>query len=85
MNDSERVSLSLEAAIAMLPEGSEIHTFVNPGAGLLVGADWSRDAVIELLKTGKPELSGEEATKMNHGIVAWDGEKYVFVQTKSQE
>ncbi len=80
---SERVMLSYEDAVTMLPDGPQIHTFVNPGVGMVVGADWDRDEILELLKTGKPELSGEQATRMGHGIVAWrqpEG-KAIFIAT----
>jgi hypothetical protein len=56
---------------------------------MMVGADWSRESVLDLLKTGKPELSGEMATSMGHGIVAWrkivnDDELFdpLFIATK---
>lgn len=62
--------LTYDEAVALLPDGDDIHTFVNPG-GMLMGADWDRGDVLDLLKTGKPELSGGMAESMGHGIVAW--------------
>lgn len=86
---TERVYLSYDEAVAMLPDGDEIHTFVNPTGGMMVGADWSRESVLELFKTGLPEIAGEMATSMGHGIVAWrkviDGDKRfdpIFIATK---
>jgi hypothetical protein len=85
----DREYLTYEAAVALLPDGDTIHTFVNPAGGMMVGADWSRESVLDLLKTGKPELSGEMATSMGHGIVAWrkivnDDELFdpLFIATK---
>jgi hypothetical protein len=69
--ESNRVFLSYEDAVAMLPDGDPIHTFVNPGMNMLVGADWSRDSILEILKNGRPELSGDAATGMGHGLVAF--------------
>ena len=73
--------LSFEKAVAMLPESDTIHTFVNPGASMLIGADWSRKQVLETFKKFTPELSGKEASSMKHGIVIWDGKKHVFFET----
>jgi hypothetical protein len=87
---SNRIHLTYDEAVALLPEGDEIHTFVNPG-GMLVGADWGRTKVLELLKTGAPELSGEMATNMGHGVVAWrnvDGDDRsdpIFIATKAAD
>lgn len=90
--DDERVFLTFEEAEAMLPEGEMIHTFVSTGFGLM-GADHTRESILELLKNGKPELSGELATGMGHGLVAFrkvDEEKdwksdALFIQTKGSD
>lgn len=87
----ERVFLTYEEAEAMLPDGDTIHTFAGGGM-MLIGADWDRKSVLELFKTGKPELAGEMATSMGHGIVAFlrvDEENDTkseprFIQTKEQ-
>lgn len=68
--DNERVFLSYEEAVAMLPDGDRIHTFAGGGMAL-IGADWDRKDILELLKTGAPELAGEMATSMGHGMVAF--------------
>lgn len=89
---SDRVFLSYDDAVALLPDGEEIHTFVNPSNNMLVGADWSREHILELLKTGAPELAGDAATSMGHGLVAFrvvDMEKEVkrdpiFIATKAE-
>lgn len=90
--DSNRVFLSYDEAVAMLPDGDPIHTFANPGMNMLVGADWSREHVLELLKTGAPELAGDAATGMGHGLVAFrvvdtDNDTKrdpIFIATKEQ-
>ena len=38
---------------------------------MVIGADWDRESVLELLRTGHPELAGDMATSMGHGIVAF--------------
>lgn len=78
----ERVFLEFSDAVRLLPDGDRIHTFMQGGPAL-VGADWDRSAVIDLLRDGEPELSGEMATSMGHGLVACraDG-KPVFIETR---
>lgn len=84
METDERVYLNYEQAAAMLPDGDTIHAFRNSG-GILVGADWDRASVLEALRTGRPELAGEQATSMDHGLVAWDEHGPVFFETKKGE
>ena len=79
--DEDIKFLTFKEAKAMLPKGSYIHTFRNPG-GMLVGADWKRSEILEALEKYKPQLSGEMATRMKHGIVFEDDSGYVFVATK---
>lgn len=64
--------LSAEQAISLLPEGDEIHTFYNMPFGVL-GADWSRQKVIDKLKeSDKIEITGEMARSMKHGIAVYN-------------
>lgn len=80
----ERKKLTLEEAQELLPEGDAIHTFLQTG-NMLIGAGWSRHMVIDAIKEHGIELSGEQATKMNHGLVLWDGKRNVFIQTRKTE
>ncbi len=77
---SERVQLTKEEAIAMLPEGEHIHTF-RGGAGIAIGCDMDRADIITLFEKFTPELSGPTATAMKHGIVLNDGSA-LFIATK---
>jgi hypothetical protein len=65
---SDRKFITLDEAIAMLPEGKTIHCFKSPGMNMLVGADWDREEVLKHLKAGKPELAGPIAVSMGHGL-----------------
>lgn len=88
---SERVKLTYDQAVAMLPDGDMIHTFMNPNGGMLIGADHSRESILNTLKTGRPELAGEAAKSMGHGIVVFlkvvgnDLYDPLFIQTKEDE
>jgi hypothetical protein len=82
MTTNEPQRLTYEQAVAMLPDNGRIHTFVNP-AGILVGTDWDREQILDLLRTGEPELAGDMATSMGHGLAAHRGTGPVFIETKS--
>ena len=80
----DREFVPLEKALAMLPDGEEIHTFSNPVPAIMLGADWSRGDVIEFLSkhADKIELTGPMATGMGHGLAVLDGERRLFFATR---
>lgn len=81
VTDKDRVPLTFDEAVAMLPDGDSIHTFMGGGM-VLIGADWDRKDILELLQIGKPELSGENACNLGHGMVAWLRGRPLFIETK---
>jgi len=80
---AEREYLTVEQAEAMLPDGDDIHTFRNAGS-ILVGADWRRARILEVLRQYRPELSGPTATSMNHGLCVIDENGPLWIATKEQ-
>lgn len=83
----ERVELTPEQAIAMLPDGEYVHTFYDLG-GTLFGADHGRRSIERSIRDAeKRELAGEAATRMRHGLVLhpkgakWHSE-LLFVETR---
>lgn len=85
MSDAnERVELSADAAIAMLPDGDYIHTFRSGGA-MLFGADHARADLIETIKSAAArELAGPAATSMHHGLAVKDRHGWLFVATREE-
>jgi hypothetical protein len=79
----ERVYLNAQEAIDMLADGPMIHTFRQAGY-MLIGADMKRKKVVEKIKKYKPELSGEVASRMKHGIVLSDDKGVLFIRTKGE-
>src|SRR5690606_36542527 len=78
-----RVSLTVDQALEMLPEGEAVHTFRNGGLGLF-GADWGRPEIIDALRSAERiELAGEVATSMGHGIAVLHGGSWLFIETKT--
>ena len=73
----------------MLSKEEYIHTFRQGPVGVLIGADWKRSDLLKAFQEYQPELSGEQATAMKHGLVFIDEFGAVFVETafehKSEE
>jgi hypothetical protein len=72
-SDERELLLSYDEAVALLPDGERVHTFLQvPSLGMLIGADWDRAEVLELLR-GAPrrEVTGPEARSLGHGLCAW--------------
>ncbi len=68
-----------EQIIAILPDMPEIHTFMQFGF-TMIGASVPRDVIMRHVRS--MELSGENATSMNHGLVYKnENGKFVFVET----
>lgn len=87
----QRVELTVDEALAMLPEGDTVHTFRNPGVGMMMGADWNRPAIEEeILRAERRELTGGIAQSMGHGLVLFPkGANHrsdlLFVETRRSE
>jgi len=67
---SDYVEITAAEAISVLPEGEYVHTFRNPGFGLM-GADWTREeAEKHLNEAAEISLTGTMARGMEHGMMA---------------
>ena len=87
MSKQERRFITPAEAIGLLPDKDQIHVFTNIPVGL-VGADWSREDVTELLNEPKRiiEITGEQARSMSHGIALFHEEatrqsEILFIET----
>lgn len=80
---TDDASISMERALAMLPPGDTVHVIVPVGG--IVGADWDRAAVEEMIRTHGAELAGPVAQSLGHGMVCFAGPRtglYAhFIQT----
>jgi hypothetical protein len=77
----ERIDLTAEEAIALLPAGEYVHTFRNPG-GIMLGADWDRAEIQTAIhKAGVRTLAGGVAMAVGHGLAIYDGGGWLFVAT----
>lgn len=77
--------ISLNEAIKLLPPGDKIHTFRNP-AGMMIGCDWTREAVIDALdKSGEIQVTGATAQSMKHGLWIDDGGRGLFIEAANYD
>jgi hypothetical protein len=76
-----REFITKEQAIALLPNGENIHTFRQAGP-TLIGADWEREDIIAAMDKYRFELTGPAASSMGHGMAFEDEYGLVFVETK---
>jgi hypothetical protein len=80
---SKRVQLSRSELDYLMPEGKSVHTLAQAG-GIFIGADWEREDILKYADSGDAELSGPEATAMNHGAVINTGfGGWIFIATKT--
>lgn len=82
--EDEKEFITFEEAVKMLPDGDAVHTFRSPAPGLMIGADWSREDLLEKMKKAGLELSGTAATAMKHGIALIDDQGPLFIATKGE-
>jgi len=75
--------MTKKQAVKLLPKGKTIHVFLNPGVGILLGADWDRKDVLALLaKATRIEETGEHSQRMGHGLAALEGNEWRFIETR---
>ena len=75
--------LTYDEAVALLPDGDTIHTYLDGGLAI-IGADWKRSQVLELLEaTNRREVTGRSAQSMGHGLAAFEADGTpVFIETR---
>lgn len=77
----ERIILTKEQALSMLPFKKDIHIFRNPSGGILMGFDVDRKEIIEKINKHEVEVTGEQAQEMGHGMALCDEHGWMFIET----
>ena len=77
----ERIKLDADQALSLIADGDDVHTFRSTGTAL-IGADWERSEIVEVLKIYSPEFGGDQCRAMNHGIAVRDKASWLFIATK---
>jgi hypothetical protein len=82
--DDEITLLDFDEAVALLPDGERIHTFLDGGV-TLIGARWDREDVLALLReTDRREVTGPAAQSYGHGLAAYRHGEPVFIETRRE-
>lgn len=83
MPNDEIELLTYDEAVALLPGGDRVHAFLDGGLAV-IGADWDRGDVLELLRTSdRREVTGPAAQSMGHGLAAFRADGVpVFIETR---
>lgn len=69
---TDRIILTKDQAINLIGERKQVHTFANPGVGMMIGADHSRKSIIKTINDAKLiEIGGDMCKNMGHGLVIW--------------
>lgn len=82
--------ITYEETVSLLPDGEYVHTFYNTSFGL-VGADWSREEILDKLQKSEIlELTGEQARGIGHGMCVYNKDtKYhneiLFIETDADK
>ena len=77
-------TLTIEQALAALPDGDRVHTFRDSRVAL-VGADWDRADIEQALREAKViGITGPMAQTMRHGMqIDRDGSP-LFIETRKR-
>lgn len=74
---SNRVLLTADEAISLLPDGPTVHNFKGGGM-VLMGADWDRESAIDAIRSAYAvELGGGASYSMGHPLAVWASERRV--------
>lgn len=81
MKDEKEFILTKLQAIDLLGDREYIHTTFNPIMNVLLGADWSRQELIdEINKAPKIQIGGPNCKALGHGLVIWTDKAPLFVE-----
>lgn len=79
MSNSKIVILTYDQAVSVLPDGDMIHTYYSV-PNTLLGADWSRNDVLDVIRKGNPQIGGKMCRDSGHGLVVFTGTGPLFIK-----
>lgn len=72
---TEKIFLTAEEALSVLPDDEQIHCFLPAPFGV-IGADWDREDVIDKIRLSSyREIAGPGAREMGHGLAVYNDAK----------
>lgn len=82
--ENKRRVVPIEEAIARMGDGECVHTFRSAPFGLL-GADWTRERLIDAMRKGVVVEAGPQACAMGHTLAIENhGGSPLFIEAKPQ-
>jgi hypothetical protein len=72
MAADDKIILTADEAISLLPAGDDVHNYVNNIPGIFIGCDFSRaDAEKHIRSAVQCEIGGSGCKGMKHALVVW--------------
>ncbi len=84
MKTEEGTKLTIEEIEEYLPDGPVIHTFRIKDK-MLLGADWTREMILERIRTHGVEIAMPNQKKANHGLASWDDDEgWLYIENRRE-
>jgi hypothetical protein len=72
MASDNKILLTADEAISLLPSGETVHNYVNNVSGMFIGCDYDRaDAEKHIREAVQREIGGDGCKSMKHALVVW--------------
>lgn len=82
---SDKIMITADQAIALLPDRESIHSFRQAGP-VLIGCDSDREDIIERIRaTDHCEIGGPACKAMDHALVIRDDNAALFIETDMEK
>ena len=87
MAKDDKIVLTADEAISLLPEGEYVHNYVNPTGAMFIGCDYDRDEVERHIRSAHQcEIGGPGCQSIKHGLVVWKTNKSLsFFETDMEK
>lgn len=78
MASDDKIILTADEAIGLLPEGEYVHNYINNTPGMFIGCDYERpDAEKHIRNAVQCEIAGPGCKRMKHALAVWSSETSV--------
>jgi len=72
MASDDKIILTADEAISLLPDGEYVHNYINNVANMFIGCDYTRDdAEKHIRESVACEIGGPHSKRMNHALIVW--------------
>jgi len=72
MASDDKIILTADEAISLLPDGEHVHNYINNVVNMFIGCDYTRDEAEKHIRAATAcEIGGENCKRMKHALVVW--------------